>query len=60
MYGEIMFNEKQYLQSEGVSFPREAKVLKDLLGDTLQAIANFDGIIAGGAVTSVFTNKPAY
>lgn len=54
MYGEIMFDSN----TQGVAFPREAKILKDHLGDTMQAIADFGGIIAGGAITSVFTNKP--
>lgn len=54
MYGEIMFN----TSTQAVEFQREAKILKDHLGDTMQAIADFDGVIAGGAITSVFTNKP--
>lgn len=53
MYGEIMFDSN----TQGVAFPREAKILKDHLGDTMQAIADFDGVIAGGAITSVFTRK---
>ena len=53
MYGEIMFDNN----TQGVAFPREAKILKDHLGDTIQAIADFDGVIAGGAITSVFTRK---
>ena len=59
MFGKIMFDEKQYCQEidSGQVFPREAKILKDALGDTMQAIADFDGIIAGGAITSVFTRK---
>lgn len=53
MYGKIMFDSN----TQGVAFPREAKILKDALGDTMQAIADFDGVIAGGAITSVFTRK---
>lgn len=53
MYGEIMFDSN----TQGVAFPREAKILKDHLGDTMQAIADFDGVVAGGAITSVFTRK---
>lgn len=53
MYGEIMFN----TSTQAVEYQREAKILKDHLGDTMQAIADFDGIIAGGAITSVFTRK---
>ena len=48
-----MFNSN----TQGVAFPREANILKDHLGDTIQAIADFDGVIAGGAITSVFTRK---
>ena len=53
MFGKIMFDSN----TQGVAFPREAKILKDALGDTMQAIADFDGVIAGGAITSVFTRK---
>lgn len=53
MFGEIMFN----TSTQAIEFQREAKILKDHLGDTMQAIADFDGVIAGGAITSVFTRK---
>lgn len=43
--------------NKGAKFPREASLLKGKLGDLVTAIGDFGGVIAGGAVTSVFTNK---
>jgi hypothetical protein len=68
MFGEIMYNQNfpvqancgyllQPLTNKWQDFPREAAILQELLGDTYEAIAEFDGLVAGGAVTSVFNRS---
>lgn len=57
MFGEIMYNVQPEAVTKGVKFPREADILKGKLDDLVTAIGDFGGVIAGGAVTSVFTNK---
>lgn len=62
MFGKIMFDETQYMQEvhQGQVFPREQKILEDALGDLIIPLADFGGVLAGGAVTSVFTRKEGY
>jgi hypothetical protein len=59
MYGQVMFDDnlpQPVAINEWQAFPREAGILKSLMDDTHDAIAEFDGIVAGGAITSVFNN----